>query len=230
MRLASKFALRSLNRSFHLSPFTLFRNWAHTVTVETEAAEPVVTTAIEEQGVSAVAVIAVKRRQPVETVATSAADHRSVAIARSGEEDAVAVGTGDAVTVYAVLGGPSPSAVVEQFSLLFNCWHAPGATPFYMGHIVLGVKDGFVIHSAITAIIAILGHVIKTTATPFIGTQVVVALLLGFAPSIITTEFFRFCCTYIAGCPFYTAWQTEVNIFMTIVWVILAISTRYKER
>ena len=66
------------------------------------AAEPVVIAAAEVQAVSAAAATAEKRRRPVVTVSTSAVGSRSGAKARSGEEDAVTVGTGDFVTVYAV--------------------------------------------------------------------------------------------------------------------------------
>ena len=73
---------------------------------------PAAIAAAEVQAASEVAVIADKRRRPVETVATSVVGFRSVAIARSGEEDAVTVGAGDLVTVYAVLGYPSPGTLV----------------------------------------------------------------------------------------------------------------------
>lgn len=75
-------------------------------------AVPAATAAAEVQAASAVAVIAVKRRRPVVTVATSVVGSRTVAIARSGEKDAVAVGAGNFVTVYAVLCCPVPGALV----------------------------------------------------------------------------------------------------------------------
>ena len=82
------------------------------MTVVAVAAVPVVIAAVEVQAASAVAVIAVKRRRPAETVATSAVGFRTEALPRSGEEDAVAVGAGTFVTVYAVLCCPVPGALV----------------------------------------------------------------------------------------------------------------------
>ena len=73
---------------------------------------PVVLVAVEAQVASVVAAIAVKRRRPVATDTTSVVGFRAVAIARSGEEDAVAVGAGDLVTVYAVSGCPGPGTLV----------------------------------------------------------------------------------------------------------------------
>ena len=140
---------------------------------------------------------AVKRRRPV---ASSAVDFRTVAIARSGKEYAVAVGTGDAVTVYAVLGGQSPSAVGAEFELFGLCRHAPGAAPFYMGHIVLGIKDSFVIHSAIFAIGAILGQRVLSTIAPLISFPTVIIFFLGFTPSVVTAEFLGRRCTNVTSC------------------------------
>ena len=76
------------------------------------AVVPIVIAAVEAQRVSVVAATVAKQRRPVETVATSDVGLRTVAIARSGEEDAVSVGAGDLVTVYALLGCPTPSAVI----------------------------------------------------------------------------------------------------------------------
>ena len=73
----------------------------------------VVAATAEEQAVSAVAVAAVQRARPIAAVRPLTVNFHSVAIARSGQEDAVAVGTGYAVTGYTVKGGPLPGAVVS---------------------------------------------------------------------------------------------------------------------
>ena len=74
----------------------------------------VIETTVEDQVVSSVAESAVKRRRPVATVATSVVEIRTEAVARSREEDAVAVlFAGDFVTFYTVLGCPTPSTVIE---------------------------------------------------------------------------------------------------------------------
>jgi hypothetical protein len=71
-----------------------------------------------------------------------------------------------------------------------------------VGNIVLGVKNGFIVNSAITAAGAILGHCIIITAiTPFIGTPVVVALFLGLSPGVITAVILGGGSADIACCP-----------------------------
>ena len=82
------------------------------MTVVAVEGDPIVVAAEEVQAVSEVTVIAVKRRRPVVTADTSVDGFRTVAIARSGEEDAVAVGAGNLVTFNAILGCPSPGAVI----------------------------------------------------------------------------------------------------------------------
>ena len=82
------------------------------MTVVAVAVVPVEIAAAEVQVESVEVAIAVKRRRPAETVANFVVDSRTVAVARSGKEDAVAVGAGDLVTVYAILGCPGPSAVI----------------------------------------------------------------------------------------------------------------------
>ena len=77
-----------------------------------EAAGEVQVEAAEEQVVSFVAAAATQRTRPIVAQGAPFADSRTVAVARSGQEDAVAVGAGYAVTLYVVKGGPSPSAVV----------------------------------------------------------------------------------------------------------------------
>ena len=98
---------------FPLSVFTLLTNGAHTETAATVVVSPVVIITAEVQEASSIAV-AVKRRRPVATIATyAAAGSLPVAIARSGEEDAITVGAGHFVTVYTIEFSPLPCTVVE---------------------------------------------------------------------------------------------------------------------
>ena len=88
----------------------LWTNRAHRAAV-VAAVVPVVVAAAEDQVVSAAAEAAIQRTRPI--VAGAPAENiRTVAVARSGQEDAVAVGAGYAVTGYAMKGSPSPSTVV----------------------------------------------------------------------------------------------------------------------
>ena len=80
--------------------------------VVTVVVVPEVLAAVEVQVVGVVAATAIQRTRPIVAVGTLTDDYRTAAAARSGQEDAVAVGAGYAVTVNAVKGGPSPSAVV----------------------------------------------------------------------------------------------------------------------
>ena len=80
--------------------------------VVTVVVAPVVVAAVEVQEVGEAAVTAIQRTRPIVAAGTLIEDSRTAAVARSGQEDAVAVGAGYAVTLYAVKGGPSPSAAV----------------------------------------------------------------------------------------------------------------------
>ena len=153
-------------------------------------------------------------------------DVHTVTIARYRQEDAVAVGAGNSVTVYAIKFSPLPSTLVVQFLLLFSRWHAPTTSPFYVGNIVLGLKNSLVVNSAITAACTILGHVIIIAFTPFVGAPIVVFFFLGLTPGVVTAMLLGLCCAYIAGCPLDTTGQAKIDIFVTVVRVILAISTR----
>ena len=124
-------------------------------------AAPVVAAAAEAMAVSVVAVVAVQRTRPIVAAGAAGAmadGSRTDAVARSGQEYAVAVGAGYAVTVNTVKGCPLPSALAYEFFLFFYGRHSPTAAPFNGGDIVCGFKGGFVIHSAITAACAVFGH------------------------------------------------------------------------
>ena len=102
--------------SFHLS--ALIADRAHRKAEEAaEAVAPVIEAAAEVQVVGAVAAASAQRTRPVVAVAATAAEMRTVAVARSREEDAVAVSTGYRVTINAVLCCPGPSAAITQFVL-----------------------------------------------------------------------------------------------------------------
>ena len=90
----------------------LWANRAYRAGEVTEVVVPVVEAAVEAQAVGAVADTAIQRTRPIVAVGTLIEDSRTVAVARSGQEDAVAVGAGYAVTVNTVKGCPLPSAVV----------------------------------------------------------------------------------------------------------------------
>ena len=82
------------------------------MTVVTAVVLTEVVAAVEAQEASAEAVVVAQRARPIVAVSPLVVDSRTVAIARSGQKDAVAVGAGYALTINAVKSGPSPSAVV----------------------------------------------------------------------------------------------------------------------
>ena len=90
--------------------------WANRAHREAVVTVVVATTVAAAEGVQAVSVVAVfaiiQRARPIVAVGAPAVDFRTVAVARKGQEDAVAVGAGYAVTVNTVKGCPLPSAVV----------------------------------------------------------------------------------------------------------------------
>ena len=90
----------------------LWANRAHRVAVVAAVADKVVVGADEVQAASVAAAAALQRTQPIVAAGALVVGFRTVAVARKGQEYAVAVGAGYAVTVNAVKGGPSPSAAV----------------------------------------------------------------------------------------------------------------------
>ena len=82
------------------------------MTEVTEAAVPVVAATVEGQAASVVAAVAAQRARPIVAAIPLIVNFRTVAIARSGQEDAVAIGAGYAITIYAIKGSPIPGAVV----------------------------------------------------------------------------------------------------------------------
>ena len=77
------------------------------MTEATDAVDPIIIV----QAVSEVAVAA-QRTRPIVAVNPLVVASRSAAPARSWQEDAVAIGAGNAIAVNAVKSGPSPSTVV----------------------------------------------------------------------------------------------------------------------
>ena len=82
------------------------------MTVRTAVVVHVVIAAIEVEVVRAVAIALVRRRTPIETVASSDAERRPVATTSSRKEDAVTVWPFYIIAVNAVLGRPGPNAVI----------------------------------------------------------------------------------------------------------------------
>lgn len=79
---------------------------------ETVVVVPTAEAIVETQVVSVAADTDIQRARPIEAVGPPIVGSRTEAVARSGQEYAVAVGAGYAVTVNAVKCGPLPSAVV----------------------------------------------------------------------------------------------------------------------
>ena len=178
-------------------------------------------------------VVRFERTRPI--VAAVAVQFIAAATARRREEDGVAVGAFHFVAVNAVSGCPLPCAVFTQFRPFGIGWHTPRATPVGTGSIVFEVKHGFVIYSATIAICAVLGKSSITTVPPFVGTSLIVSRLwFGFTPSIVIAVLLGFVGAHVAGCPFQTARQTEINVSVTvggagsvITWFVFLTRSKY---
>lgn len=86
-------------------------NGANSVADVTTAVDPDPVAAIEVEVVRVAAVHA-QRAGPVEAERATAADLRTVAVARSGEKDAIAVRTGNLLSIYAIDRSPLPRTLV----------------------------------------------------------------------------------------------------------------------
>ena len=95
--------------------------------------------AIEVRATSVVGVPRTERTRPVVAALTHAVRTSTVAPASSGEEDTVAVRTGNLITIMTAFTGcpdPGPIAFITEFFKLCNRWHAPTAAPVLTGCVV----------------------------------------------------------------------------------------------
>ena len=85
------------------------------------------------------AVGTVRRRTPVATARTIVVKRSTAAIARSRQEDVVAVGANDLITTYTINGCPVPGTVIYKFLEFSIGWHTPAAAPVGRGCVICRV-------------------------------------------------------------------------------------------
>ncbi len=200
--------------------FLFFADGADGIPVEPIAAAPDVIDRTEVQSTRVVRVARIERRTPIEAVRASIVE-RIVAIARSGQENAVAVRTGNFITSNVVPSriftcNPLPSTFSSQFILFCFCRHTPISTPISTSGIVFGFKSGFIIYCAIITISIVFGYIIIFNnhtkfvlySTPFIILFIINLFGFRFTPSKIVAIIYWFCCAHITCCSKRSAWQT----------------------
>ena len=113
----------------------------------------IVAATVEVEAASAVVIALVGRRTPIVAALANVVVRRPVAVARSRKKNAVAVGAGNFMTVYATLGGPLPGAFVFEFFHFSLGGQSPCAAPISTGCIVACIAayiaHAFVIGAAV---------------------------------------------------------------------------------
>ena len=114
----------------------LWHNRTDTETAAAAAIAPFHVVWTDNQEVSGHRTTRVKWTTPAVTVDPRIVQIRTIAVARSRQENRIAIRTSYGVTVYAVFGSPCPSAFCAEFVLFFFGWHTPSTTPIYMSSII----------------------------------------------------------------------------------------------
>ncbi len=151
---------------------------------------------IEADAPRVVLVARAERRRPVAAVGAGIVEARAVAIARSGEENRVAVDIACyLVTVHTILPCPSPCALFTQLRPFGIGRHTPITTPVGSSGIILRLQGGQGV-----CIVAVLGDVIRTIITiiMLVGCPRVIGFGCGLAPSVVVAVAFGCGGTYVA--------------------------------
>ena len=198
-----------------------------------DVATQVVVARIEAEAPPVVRAAHVDRTRPVAAKVANVVELVVQTIARSGQEETVAVRGGEEPAVHAVPSHPGDGRVVFQFLPLRPSGHAPVIAPVGCGCVVLGQQSGQVVGEAVVAIIgigAVLGQLIIIAVDILVSTPVVSGFRLGLTPSKIITIAIGGGGTHIAGGPQGTTRQTKVNVGMRIgvaAVVVTAIVVRF---
>ena len=93
-------------------------------------------------------------RTPVISVFSHLSMWRVFLISSRRKEDAVAIASGDKITVHAILWCPFPGAVIQELFLFFSCRQSPRLAPQRPCHIILRIAgDVFHRHSVCDAVL-----------------------------------------------------------------------------
>ena len=148
--------------------------------------------------------VRVERTRPVATDAACVVETAIVAVARSGQEETVAVTRSEEPSAHAVLCCPSVSRVLVQFLPFFLGGHAPICAPVGRSSIILGQQGSQVVSEAVvavTGVAAIFGQRVIAAVAVLVGAPIVGVFGLRLTPGKVVAIIFRGISTHIAGGP-----------------------------
>ena len=151
-----------------------------------------------------VRVARVERTRPVVAERASVVELTVTTVARSGQEETVAVVSREELTVHAVLLRPSDGRVVVELLELFLGGHTPANAPIGCGSIIFWKQGGQAVGEAVVAVVgigAVLGEGVLATVAVLVVAPVVGVLRRGFAPSEVVAVVLGAVGTHIAGGP-----------------------------
>ena len=97
-----------------------------------------------------------ERTRPVAAVVASVVELVVPPVARSGQEETVAVRSNKEPAIHTILGRPCAGRVITKLLPFFSCWHTTTSTPVGSGSIILGQQSGQVVGKAVVTIAGII--------------------------------------------------------------------------
>ena len=165
-------------------------------------------------------VVLVERTRPVVANRTNFVEPVVPTVARSGQEETIAVARSEEYAFHTVLGRPNAGRVIEKFLPFILGGHAPAIAPIGRSGIVIRLDDFQIVNEAVVAIIglgAILGQLVILAIAVPVSAPVIGGLGFRLPPSEIVAITFRSGRTHVAGGPQGTARQAKVNILVIFV-------------
>lgn len=141
-----------------------------------------------------------------------------------GQEDTVAIPSGEKATIHPVSCSKSIAALCHQFHPFINSRSAPALAPIDCGGIVTRLQGLQVVGKAVVSITrrgTIFGQMIQTSVS--VGAPIIIVLNLRFAPSEVVAIIFGNVSTHIAGRPKSATRQAEVYVIVAVVGVVTTI-------
>ncbi len=143
-----------------------------------------------------------EQTRPVVAEAAHGVKATIAAITSCGQEDTIAVTSGEQPAVHTVLCCPSHCCVLVQLHPIIISGHAPSITPIGCGCIVLRQQNGKAIGKTvvtITGVVTILGKRVVAAVAILVGAPIICVLGLGLTPSKVCAIILRSTSTHVAG-------------------------------
>ena len=203
-------------------------HWSDRLAVAAVVVDHEVVARAEVEAPRVVRVAGVERTRPVVAVAACAAEEAIDTGAGSGQEETVAVGSGEESSIHTVLLCPGDGRVVVELLKLFLGGHAPVSAPVGHGRVVSRLQGGQVVGEAIIAVagaVTVLGQRVRAAVAVLVSAPIIDILWLRLAPGEVVAVVLRGFGAHVASGLQQAARQAEVDIGVAIVSATAVVST-----